>query len=337
VEVVVSRVLPRDVLVTGAGGFLGGHVCRALAERGLTVRGLVRRRDTRLAAGVDPRYVGGLDDRAALAEALEGVEGVVHLAAHVHQPSRRRGGGSGDEAFHAVNVEGTRVLLEAAVAAGVRDFVLASSTKAVGEGEDRPYTEATRPAPADPYGATKLEAERLVRGYADRLHAPVLRLPLVYGPGMKANALRLFDAVAEGTPLPLGAVHNRRSFLFTGNLTAAMLATLESDAGSDTFFVSDGEDMSTAELARRIGRALGRPARLVPVPAPALRAAGRAGDLLARLVPWPLTSAAVDRLLGSLAVDTGKLTEATGYRPPYTVDEGLRITADWYRGRARRP
>ena len=332
----VSRALPRDVLVTGAGGFLGGHVCRALMERGLTVRGLVRRRDARLPAGVEARYASGLEDRSALAEALEGVEGVVHLAAHVHQPPRRRGG-TGDRPFRAVNVEGTRVLLEAAVAAGVRDFVLTSSTKAVGEGEEQPYTEATTPAPADAYGATKLEAERLVRGYAGRLHAPVLRLPLVYGPGMKANALRLFDAVAQRTPLPLGAVHNRRSFLFTGNLTAALLATLEREAGSDTFFVSDGEDLSTAELVRRIGRALGRPARLVPVPAPALRAAGVAGDLLARLVPWPLTSAAVDRLLGSLAVDGSKLTEATGFRPPYTVDEGLRITADWYRGQARRP
>jgi nucleoside-diphosphate-sugar epimerase len=152
---------------------------------------------------------------------------------------------------------------------------------------------------------------------------------------MKANALRLFDAVARGTPLPLGAVRNRRSFLFTGNLVAALLATLESEAGSGTFFVSDGEDLSTAELAVRIGHALGRPARLVPVPAFALRAAGRAGDVLARVVPWPLTSGTVDRLVGSLSVDSSKLTRATGYRPPYGVDEALRITAEWYRGRPR--
>jgi nucleoside-diphosphate-sugar epimerase len=331
----VSRPLPRAVLVTGATGFLGGHVCRALVARGVAVRGLGRRVDAALPEGVEPRLAAGLDDAAALAQALAGVEGVVHLAAHVHQRSIPATGGVEADRFHAINVDGTRTLLDAAMAAGVRDFVLASSTKAVGEGRDAAYTEDTAPAPADAYGATKLGAERLVRARSDRLHAPVLRFPLVYGPGMKGNALRLFDAVARGTPMPLGAVRNRRSFLFTGNLVAAMLATFESEAGSDTFFVSDGEDLSTAELALRIGRALGRPARLVPVPAFALRAAGRAGDVLARVVPWPLTSGTVDRLVGSLSVDSSKLTRATGYRPPYGVDEALRVTAEWYRGHAR--
>jgi nucleoside-diphosphate-sugar epimerase len=335
VEGLVSRPLPRVVLVTGATGFLGGHVCRALVARGVAVRGLVRQAGVSLPAGVEPRRAGGLDDAAALAQALAGVEGVVHLAAHVHQRSIPASGGVEAARFHAVNVEGTRTLLDAAIAAGVRDFVLASSIKAVGEGRDAPYTEDTAPAPADAYGVSKLEAERLVRARSDRLHAPVLRFPLVYGPEMKGNALRFFDAVARGTPLPLGSVRNHRSLLFTGNLVAAMLATLESEAGSDTFFVSDGEDLSTADLALRIGRALGRPARLVPVPTPALRAAGRAGDVLARLVPWPLTSAAVDRLVGSLSVDSTKLTRATGYRPPCGVDEALRITAEWYRGRPR--
>jgi UDP-N-acetyl-alpha-D-quinovosamine dehydrogenase len=301
------------------------------------VRGLVRRTGVPLPAGVEPRLAAGLDDAAALAQALAGVEGVVHLAAHVHQRSIPASTGLEAARCRAVNVEGTRTLLDAALAAGVRDFVLASSTKAVGEGRDAPYTEDTPPAPADAYGVTKLEAERLVRARSDRLHAPVLRFPLVYGPGMKANALRLFDAVACGTPLPLGAVRNRRSLLFTGNLVAAMLATLESEAGSDTFFVSDGEDLSTADLALRIGRALGRPARLVPVPAFALRAAGRAGDMLARLVPWPLTSGTVGRLVGSLSVDSSRMIRATGYRPPYGVDEALRITAEWYRGRPGGP
>lgn len=328
----MMRPLPRVVLVTGATGFLGGHVCRALVGHGVRVRGLTRGTGAALPDQVEPYRATGLDDRRALADALAGVDGVIHLAARVHQ-GPATGGDDGPTGFRAVNVEGTRTLLDLAVAAGVQSFVLASSTKAVGEGGDAPYTEETPPAPADGYGRSKLEAEQLLR--ASRLHAPVLRLPLVYGPGMKANALRLFDAVARGTPLPLGAVQNRRSFLFSGNLTAAVLSVLQHESGSDTFFVSDGEDLSTAELARRIGRALDRPARLLPVPPAALRVAGRAGDLLARVTRWPLTSAAVDRLVGSLAVDSAKLSRATGFRPPYGVDDGLRITAQWYRDRSR--
>jgi UDP-glucose 4-epimerase len=232
-----------------------------------------------------------------------------------------------------VNVEGTRTLLEASVGAGVRDFVLASTVKAVGERNEAPWTEETRPAPVDAYGATKLEAETLVREHAGRsgLHAPILRLPLVYGPEMKANALRLFQTVARGVPLPVGAVHNRRSYLFTGNLTAAILATLASDAGGDTFFVSDGQDLSTAELAQEIGRALGRKPRILSVPFALLQGVGRAGDVLARLVPFPLTTAALDRLTGSLTVDASKLTRLTGFRPPYSVPEALRITCEWLR------
>jgi UDP-glucose 4-epimerase len=231
-----------------------------------------------------------------------------------------------------VNVEGTRSLIDVAVAAGVRDFIFASSVKVVGEETDTPWTEETPPAPADAYGVTKLEAEGIVRDRADRhgLHAPVLRLPLVYGPGMKANALRLFDAVARGIPLPFGAVRNRRSFLFTGNLVEAILAVLQSDQGNDTFLVSDGEDFSTPDLLREIGQALRRPARLVPVPPALLVAAGHAGDVLAAIIPFPLTTAALARLIGSLAVDASKLGRATGYRPPFSVRDGLRITAEWY-------
>jgi nucleoside-diphosphate-sugar epimerase len=336
-EVLVSRALPRSVLVTGATGFLGGHVCRTLAERGMVVRALVRRPGSLTAGGVEPWPARGLDDAPALRAGLAGVDAVVHLAAHVHRRRVPMNGSTAAAAFHAVNVEGTRALLDAAVAAGVRDFVFVSSVKAVGEQAEVPWTEATPARPADAYGVSKLEAERLVRERADRhgLHAPVLRLPLVYGPGMKANALRLFAAVARGTPLPLGAVRNRRSLLFTGNLVAALLATLESPSGGDTFFVSDGEDLSTPDLVREIARGLGRPARLLPVPVGALRAAGRIGDVLARMAPWPLTTEAVDRLVGSLAVDPSKLKRLTGYRPPYGVREGLGITARWYLRRLR--
>lgn len=327
----MKRALPASVLVTGATGFLGGHVCTALLERGVAVRGLVRRAGALLPAGVEMATAGGLDDRAALRAALQGVEGVIHLAARVHQPAAP----GDDAAFRAVNVDGTRTLLEEAIAAGARDFVFASSVKAVGERSDAPWDESTPPAPLDAYGRTKLEAESTVLGLARRhgLHAPVLRLPLVYGPGMKGNALRLFRLVDKGLPLPLGAVRNRRSLLFTGNLTAALFATLESPAGSDTFFVADAESPSTPELVSAIARALGRPSRLVPIPVGVLRLVGGAGDLAAGVLPVPRTGEALDRLVGSLEVDSARLVRCTGLVRPYTMAQGLRITAQWYRAR----
>ncbi len=330
----MNRTLPASVLVTGATGFLGGHVCSALIARGVAVRALIRRQDAALPAGAVPAPARGLDDLGAVREALRGQDGVVHLAARVHQHSEHD-----DEAARAVNVEGTRTLAKEAIAAGVRAFVFASSVKAVGERADTPWDESTQPAPVDPYGRTKLEAEAIVRELATRhgIHAPILRLPLVYGPGMKGNALRLFRLVDREWPLPFGKVRNRRSLLFTGNLVAALLATLETASGDDTFFVSDAESPSTPELVTAIAHALERRPRLVPVPVGLLRAAGRAGDLVARAIPFPLTTEAVSRLTESLVVDSSLLSRSTGYTPPHSMAQGLDIAAEWYRRRFRSP
>jgi UDP-glucose 4-epimerase len=172
-------------------------------------------------------------------------------------------------AFREVNVDGTRAVLQAARAAGVARFVFVSSTKAVGEVTERPWTEAEPPRPVDPYGVSKLEGERVVRELAGEagLHAPILRLPLAYGAGAKGNILRLFEAVDRGAPLPFALVRNRRSLLFAGNFVAAVDAVLTSPAAaSETFFASDGDDLSTPDLIRLIGSALGRRPRLLPVP-----------------------------------------------------------------------
>lgn len=275
-----------------------------------------------------------LSDEAGLRQACEGIDTIVHLAAYVHQP-----GSAADEAPHrAVTLDGTSALLDAAVAAGVRAFVLASTVKAVGEGGTDLWNEGTPPAPTDAYGRAKLQAEQAVRAIAERhgLHAPILRLPLVYGPGMKANALRLFALVDRGLPLPLGAVHNRRSLLYVGNFVEAVAVSVGHEAGNDLFFVSDGPPVSTPELIRAIARALGRPARLVSVPVGLMRVAARLGDRMARVLPAvPFTSAALDRLVGSLAVDSSKLSTAVGFHPPYTLDQGLAATAAWYRAPGR--
>jgi UDP-glucose 4-epimerase len=324
------------VLVTGASGFLGTHVCRTFAASGYPVRGLVRDR-SRAPGGVPSVVSSDLLDRESIRRALEGAGTVIHLAARVHVLDDR----SSDRAalYHKTNVEGTRVLLEEAARAGVRRFVFISSVKAVGEVTVIPWNEKTRPAPVDPYGRSKLEAEAVVRGIADRagMHAPILRLPLVYGPGMKTNMLRLFQAVDRGLPLPFGSITNRRSLLYCGNLVAAIeAAAIAPDAARETFFVSDGTDLSTTDLVREIGLALDRKVRLIPVPPSLFRLAGRLGDGIARVIPWPLTTAALDRLLGSLVVDSSRLREVAGFVPPFTIREGLRETATWFRQSASR-
>ncbi len=288
-----------------------------MAARGNAVVGLVRSPGAILPTGVTSATCADLADRPGLRRALAGVQSVVHLAGRAHIV-----GASGRaelEEFRRTNVEGTKVVLEESIAAGVQSFILISSVKAVGEATVAPWTEDVVPAPTSPYGVSKLEAELVVRQVSGEhgIAAPILRLPLVYGPGVKANMLSLFRWIWKGLPLPLGGIQNRRSIVFAGNVAAAIDAVL-GGSSSETFFVSDREDLSTPELARRIGIALGRNARLFAVPALALRIAGR-------------MSGAVRRLTDSLTVDSSKLTRSTGFVPPHTVDQGLRETATWFR------
>lgn len=324
------------MLVTGASGFVGTELCASLAALELQVRAMVRRsvpvRDERIAL-----VSGDLNDAAAVRRAVEGVDAVVHLAARAHV--LRDTAGDPAAAYRQVNVEGTRLLAQRAADAGVRTFVLASTVKVMGERTSVPCTEAMLPAPADAYGESKLQAETILRELANSrgLHAPILRLPLVYGPGVKGNMLRLFAQVDRGFPLPLGAVRNQRSLLYLGNLCAAIPLVLEPVSATDrVFFLSDGRDLSTPELIGLIAAALGKPARLLPVPPALFRLAGRLGDVIDPHRPFPLTSQAVQRLLGSLTVDPSAFSRATGYRAPHTVEEGLRATAEWYRQRQTR-
>ena len=308
----------RTILVTGSTGFIGQPLCRGLLEAGAKVRGASREGGPHPVQGVERTPVPDPLDRAAVRAAVAGADAVVHLAGRVHVMRETASDPAAE--FRRANVEATAVLAEAIAAAGVRSLVLASTVKAVGEGNSRPWTEDTTPEPVDPYGRSKLEAERVVAESAARhgTETVALRLPLVFGPEVKGNMLRLFRLVDRGIPLPFGAVENRRSMLYVGNLVAAVRAVLEYPAaGARTFFVSDGRDLSLALLIRLIAAALGRPARLLPVP-PAL---------LRMLLP----SGEAERLIGSLTVDSSRLARATGYRPPYSVENGLRATAEWYR------
>ncbi len=268
---------------------------------------------------------------------MAGATTVLHLGAMVHVA--RASGMDRLEEFRRANVEWTRALLQASGSAGVSEFVFLSSVKAVGESNTSPWNESTPPRPQDAYGLSKLEAEQVVldQGRKVPLKTAVLRIPLAYGPGTKANMLQLFRAVQSGLPLPLGAIHNQRSLVYSGNLVAAVEALLACPGcWGETYFVSDGSDLSTPDLIRTIARSLGCPARLVPVPSILLRAMGRAADLAGGLIPSVLSSGAVSRLVDSLTVDITKITQATGYRARFTPDQGFHVTAQWYQSRSPR-
>jgi nucleoside-diphosphate-sugar epimerase len=235
---------------------------------------------------------------------LAGAGAVVHLAALVH----RRG--ATPASFRQANVDLTRSVGAAATAAGAR-LVFASTVKVHGEESVQALTEASPLAPRDDYSLSKAQAEAELRSIAG-LQYVVLRPPLVYGPHVKANFLMLLKAISAGIPLPLGSVSNRRSFVYVGNLADAILRCLaDPRALGATYLVSDGASMSTPALCRAIGAALGRPARLFPFPP--------------RFLPGPLSR--------SLEVDDRALRTELAWRPPFSLEEALRATADWYRSR----
>lgn len=309
-----------QVLVTGATGFVGRPLVAALLAAGRRVRIAVRRPMVPPEAGVEVAAVGDIGPDTDWQAALAGVDVVIHLAARVHQ-----GGRDDAPAHQRTNALGSRGLAEAAAAAGVRRFVFLSSTKVMGDVSPahRPWRETDPPRPTDAYGQSKWQAEQALHEVASRSTMVVvtLRPPLVYGSGVKANFRALMKAVMRGLPLPLGAIDNRRSLVFVGNLVDAILRCVDDPrAAGQTFFVCDGEDVSTPALIRAVAQALGRPARLVPVP-PALLVLG--ARLLGR-------GAQASRLCGSLAVDGTHLRTTLGWLPPYTMREGLAETARTY-------
>ena len=312
-----APVAARRVMVTGAAGFIGRQLVGHFCARGWAVTAAVRAmppqavRDSR----ADYVAVGDVGPETDWRKALDGVTHVVHAAAHVHVMT-----GGEDAEFRRVNELGTARVAEQAAGLGVRRLVLLSSIKVNGERTtDTPFRADDPPCPEDSYGRSKLAAEQaLWRVCAEsRLEGVVVRLPLVYGPGVKANFLRLVRLVKSGVPLPLASIDNRRSLVSVWNLCEFVSCVLEHPrAAGATWLIADGEDLSTPELVRRIGRALHRPVRLVPVPTRLLHLAGR------------LTGRAgeVERLTGSLQVDSSPARRELGFRPPLTVDDSLSRT-----------
>ncbi len=324
------------ILVTGATGFIGSHLVRALTARGYPVRAALRRPEAAasLPAGVEGVAAGDVQDPIAWSPLLRGIDMVIHLAGRAHV--LRETYPAAESLYQAVNAAGTAALADAAAASGVRRFVFVSSSKVLGEATPPgvAWTEDTLPEPQDAYGRSKLAAERALQQIAQRtgMELVILRPPVVYGPGVGANIYMLLRLVDAGVPLPLGSVRSRRSLVSVGNLVSAIeLVATHPGAGGQLLHVTDGEDLSAADLVRRIAEALGRPARLIPFPAWLLRAAGRTGDLLQRVgLDVPLNTANVVRLVASLLLDSGRLRARLGWWPPETVREGLARTARWY-------
>lgn len=301
------------VLVTGATGFIGPALCDQLAAAGHSVIPAVRCKSGLL----NEVAVGDIGPSTDWRMALAGCDAVVHLAARVHM--MRDDAHDPLALYREANTEATLNLARQAADAGVKRFVFISSIKVNGEGRDTAYLESDTPAPADAYAISKWEAEQgLQRIAADTgLEIVVLRPPLVYGPGVKANFLRLIQLVQKGWPLPLGAIRNRRSLLYLGNFVDAIQLCVEHpDAAGQTFLLDDGEPVSTPELIRAVAQAMGRPARLLAVP---VRVLELAGALLGK-------RAAVGRLAGSLYVDSSAIRSRLGWVAPYSLQQGLAAT-----------
>lgn len=306
-------------LITGASGFVGRAVSNELELRGEQVVRAVRREQP------NSLVVGDIDSNTCWREAVSMCEAVIHLAARVHV----LGDKSADplEEFRRVNVAGTANLARQAAAAGVRRFVFLSSIKVNGESTEAgvPFTADDTPAPKDPYGVSKHEAEQVLHQIAadTGMEVVIIRPPLVYGPGVKANFESMMRWLARGVPLPLAAVtQNRRSLVALDNLVDLIVTCLNHPAAANqTFLVSDGEDLSTADLLKRMGAALGCPARLFHLPPGLLK-------LGAALVRKP---GIYQRLCGSLQLDIAKTRQLLGWSPLVSVDEELRRAAEGFR------
>lgn len=310
------------ILVTGANGFVGRELCARLKAHE-TLRIAIR---TPIADGWIEQFdavQAALDPAQDWRPALRGVETVVHCAARVHVMKDEAGEPLSE--FRRINVDGTLRLATQAAEAGVRRFLFISSVKVHGEStlQGQPFTARQTPAPIDPYGVSKWEAEQELRKLSAEagMELVIVRPVLVYGPGVKANFFNMMKWLYMGVPLPLGAIHNKRSLAALDNLVDLVVTCVDHPrAANQTFLVSDDEDISTTELLQRMSQALGKRPRLLPVPAWMLETAAKFAG----------RQSITQRLCGSLQVDISHTRERLGWKPPVSIDEALRKTAQHF-------
>jgi nucleoside-diphosphate-sugar epimerase len=310
------------VLVTGANGFVGLQLCAAMLKQGWQVRAVLRS-PHQMPAGTESVIIGAIDGKTDWSDALRGVDVVIHLAARVHVMKDTAADRLTE--FLKVNLYGTSNLAQQAARAGVKRLVYVSSIKVNGEQTtgSQPFEESDEPHPRDPYAISKWRAEQELQRIAQEtgLETVIVRPPLVYGPGVKGNFISLLAAVDRGIPLPLAGANNLRSLVYVGNLADALIAcATHSAAAGQTYLVSDGDDVSTAMLVKKIAQALGRKSREFYFPPAPLRVMAA---VLGR-------KEQVDRLFGSLRINDEKIRRELAWSPPFTLEQGLRATAEWY-------
>lgn len=306
------------ILVTGANGFVGSSLCETVSRRGVDFVPAVRKADQN-----GQISVGDLRPDTDWTAALDGCDVVIHLAARVHVMNDSASDPLA--AFRAVNVDATLNLARQALAKGIKRFVFVSSIKVNGEETTtQPFTAFDEPAPIDPYGQSKLEAEIALQelGNATGLEVVIVRPPLVYGPGVRANFRRLMQLVKTGVPLPLGAIHNRRSMVAVDNLVDLLiLCAWHPAAAGQIFMVSDDHDVGISELLRMLAAAMGKRSFLLPLPA----------GLIASAAAVFGKSAVASRLLGSLQVDINHTKSTLQWQPPVSMEFALKKTVAAYR------
>lgn len=311
----------KNILVTGATGFIGRALCVKMLERQWSVKALLRRTSPvgLLPPAVQVANMDSMESGGYYKEDFEGIDTVVHLAGRVHVIKAH--GLNELEEFRRVNVAGTAQLARVACEMGVRRFIFISSVKVNGEGADHPYTEADCPDPKDSYGISKREAENVLLQIAEEtgLEIVILRFPLVYGPYVKANFESLIRIVKMGLPLPLKRVSNLRSFIFLENAVDAILTCIiHSKAAGETFLVSDGRDFSTVELLEMLARLMNKTIHLFFLDPAILK-------FLSRLIG---REEMMRKLTNSLVVDSRKIRELLDWKPPYGAEEGLKMTVE---------
>jgi nucleoside-diphosphate-sugar epimerase len=308
----------KKVLVSGASGFVGTALCAELFRLGKSVRAAVR--SATQVTDIETVSIGEINGETDWTEALRGIKVIIHLAARVHV--MKENAAYPLATSRRINVDGTINLVRQAAKAGVQRFIFISSIKVNGENTlpDQPYTTENKPAPTDSYGISKRDAEDELRQLAIQtgMDVVIIRPPLVYGPGVKGNFQTMLRWLKKGVPLPLGAIHNKRSFVALDNLVDLIITCIDHPAATNqTFLAGDGEDLSTPELLQRLGIALGEPAKLLPLPICLLKTGAR---ILGK-------RDIAQRLCDSLQVDISKTRTVLGWNPPATVDASLKKTA----------
>lgn len=314
-----------NVLITGATGFVGRTLCARLLRDCRSLRGTILSSEspTNLIHGIEPAEIETIGPETSWTRVLDGVDTVIHLAARVH--IMQETAADPLKEFRATNTEGTINLARQAVSAGVKRLVFMSTIGVNGDNSGKkPYTETDEPHPHNPYSLSKHEAEQALWQISSEtgIEVVIIRAPLVYGPGNPGNFLSLLRIVSKGIPLPFDSVENRRSLIYVCNLVDALAyCAFHPAAAGNTYLASDGEDISTPELIRRLAQVLDKPVRLFPFPPSLLHLAGTVTG----------KSTAVNSLIGSLAVHSDKIRRELGWQPPFTMEAGLRATAEWYK------